>query len=85
MTAACSAVMVGRGNRKDGASSADEERWGMTRAELKKRVLRLHKDGMGLLKIGRTLGVGTGTVQRVLMERPRPFDVGVAEAALASQ
>jgi hypothetical protein len=29
--------------------------------------------------------LGTGTVQRVLMERPRPFDVDVAEAALASQ
>ena len=39
----------------------------------------------GLLKIGKTLGIGTGTVQRVLMEQPRPFDVDVAEAALASQ
>jgi hypothetical protein len=29
--------------------------------------------------------IGTGTVQRVLMEQPRPFDVGVAEAAFASQ
>jgi hypothetical protein len=37
------------------------------------------------LKIGKALGVGTGTVQRVLMEQPRPFDVGVAEAAFASQ
>jgi DNA invertase Pin-like site-specific DNA recombinase len=36
-------VQLGRGNRKDGARSADEERWGMTRAELEKRVLRLHK------------------------------------------
>jgi hypothetical protein len=37
------------------------------------------------LKIGKALvGIGTGTVQRVLMEQPRPFDVGVAEAAFAS-
>jgi hypothetical protein len=28
-----------------------------------------------------TLGIGTGTVQRVLMEQPRPFDADVAEAA----
>jgi hypothetical protein len=32
------------------------------------------------LKIGKALGIGTGTVQRVLMEQPRPFDVDVAEA-----
>ena len=57
----------------------------MSRAELEKRILRLHKDGTGMLKIGKTLGVGTGTVQRVLMEQPRPFDVDVAEAAFASQ
>jgi hypothetical protein len=37
------------------------------------------------LKIGKTLGIGTGTVQRVVMEQPRPFDVDAAEAALASQ
>jgi len=30
------------------------------------------------LKIGRALGTGTGTVQRVLMEQPRPFEVGAA-------
>jgi hypothetical protein len=37
------------------------------------------------LKIGKALGIGTGTVQRVLMmEQPRPFDVDVAEAAFAS-
>jgi hypothetical protein len=30
------------------------------------------------LKIGKTLGIGTGTVQRVLMEQTRPFDVGAA-------
>ena len=76
-------VKLGRGNKKDGERSADEERWGMSRAELKKRILRLHKGGTGILKIGKALG--TGTVQRVLMEQPRPFDVDVAEAACASQ
>jgi DNA invertase Pin-like site-specific DNA recombinase len=63
-------VKLGRGNRKDGARSLDEERWGMTRAELEKRILRLHKDGMGMLKIGKALGVGTSVVQGVV----RPFD-----------
>ena len=44
----------------------------MSRAELEKRVLRLHKGGTGILKIGKALvGIGTGTVQRVLMEQPR--------------
>jgi len=57
----------------------------MRRAESDKRILRLHKGGTGILKIGKALGIGTGTVQRVVMEQPRPFDVGLAEAALASQ
>jgi hypothetical protein len=35
------------------------------------------------LKIGKALGIGTGTIQRVLMEQPRPFDVDVAEGAFA--
>ena len=60
----------------------DEERWGM---KLEKRILRLHKGGTGILKIGKELDIGTGTVQRLLMEQPRPFDVGVAEASFASQ
>ena len=51
----------------------------MSRAELEKRILRLHKDGTGILKIGKALG--TGTLQRVVTEQPRPFDVDVAEAA----
>jgi hypothetical protein len=55
----------------------------MSRAELEKRILRLHKGGTFILKIGKTLGIGKGTVQRVLMEQPRPFDVVVAEAAFA--
>ena len=78
-------VKLGRGNKKDGERNADEERWGMSRAELKKRILRLHKGGTGILKIGKTLGVGmTASVQRLVMEQPRPFDVGVTEAAFAS-
>ena len=36
------------------------------------------------MKIGKALGIGTGTVQRVLMEQPRPFDVDAAEAALCA-
>ena len=62
-------VQFGRGNRKDDGRSKDEERWGMS-AELEKRILSLHKGGMGVLKIGRTLGVGSGTVQKVLLDRP---------------
>ena len=73
-------VKLGRGNKKDGGRSTDEKRWGMTRTELEKRILRLYKGGTGMVKIGKTLGVGTGTVQRVVMEKPRPFGVDVAEA-----
>jgi hypothetical protein len=29
--------------------------------------------------VGKALGIGTGTVQRVVMEQARPFDVDVAE------
>ena len=75
-------VKLGRGNKKDGERNADEERWGMSRAELEKRILRLYKGGAGMLKIGKTLGIGTGLVQRVLVEQPRPFDVDVAEAPM---
>ena len=72
-------VKLGRGNRKDKRRSADEERWGMSRPELEKRVLRLYKGGTGMVKIGKMLGIGTGFVQRVVTEQPRPFEVGVAE------
>jgi len=67
-------VQFGRGNRKDDGRSKDEERWGMSRAELERRILSLHKGGMGILKIGRTLGVGSGTVQGVL----RPFEISAS-------
>jgi hypothetical protein len=30
------------------------------------------------LKIGKTLGIGTGTVQRVVIEQPRPFEAASA-------
>src|SRR6201997_4986864 len=59
-------VKLGRGNRKDHKRSADEKRWGMSRVELETRILRLRKQGMGFVKIGRTLGVGTSVVQRVV-------------------
>jgi len=71
-------VKMGRGHRKDGERSADEERWGMSKAELEKRILRLYTDGTGILKIGKTLGVGTATVQRIVMEQPRPFEVSAS-------
>ena len=67
-------IRFGRGNRKDDGRSRDEERWGMSRAELERRILSLHKGGMGILKIGRTLGVGSGTVQGVL----RPFEISAS-------
>jgi DNA invertase Pin-like site-specific DNA recombinase len=63
-------VKLGRGNRKDRKRSADEKRWGMSRPELQTRILRLRKQDMGLVKIGRTLGVGTSVVQRVLATAP---------------
>ena len=31
--------MLGRGNKKDGERSADEQRWGVSKAELEKRQL----------------------------------------------
>jgi DNA invertase Pin-like site-specific DNA recombinase len=71
-------VKLGRGNRKDDRRSADEERWGMSRAKLEGQIRKLHKDGIGILKIGRTLGVGTSVVQRAVKEQPRPFEVASA-------
>ena len=57
---------MGRGKRKDGNRSADEVRWGMSTAEMEKRILSLRSEGKGILKIGRELGVGTALVERVL-------------------
>ena len=64
--ARASGTKLGRGNRKDGKASKDEKRWGMSTAAMEKKIKQLHKGGMGMLKIGRELGVGTGFVQRVL-------------------
>ena len=68
-------MKLGRGRKKPDNEgkverSADEKRWGMSKAKLEERILALHKGGMGILKIGRTLGVGSGTVQKVLIDRP---------------
>jgi DNA invertase Pin-like site-specific DNA recombinase len=59
-------VKMGRGCRKDGNRSADEVRWGCSKAELEKRILALRSEGMGVLKIAKTLGIGTALVQRVI-------------------
>jgi DNA invertase Pin-like site-specific DNA recombinase len=67
-------VEFGRGKRKDGARSLDEQRWGMSRAELEKRILRLRKDGSGILKIAKTLGIGTSVVQGVVS----PFEAAAS-------
>jgi DNA invertase Pin-like site-specific DNA recombinase len=61
-------VKLGRGSRKDGQRSVDEKRWGMSRAELEKRIRKLRSEGKGILTIARTIGVGTGTVQRAIEE-----------------
>lgn len=59
-------VKLGRGNRKDGTKSVDEKRWGMSRDQLEKRVLALRNKGNGILKIAKTLGVGTSVVQAIV-------------------
>jgi transposase-like protein len=59
-------IKLGRGKRKDGRRSADEQRWGKSADQMEKRILGLRK-GMGIMKIARTLGVGTSMVQRVVL------------------
>ena len=76
-------LLAGRIVRWRATTRNQSGHWGTSRAELEKRILRLHKGGTGILKIGKALGIGTGTVQRVLLEQPRPFGVNVAEAAFA--
>ena len=49
----------------------------MSRAELEKPILRLYKGGTRILKIGRTLSVGSGTVRGVL----RPFEISASANA----
>jgi DNA invertase Pin-like site-specific DNA recombinase len=60
-------IKLGRGKRKDGRRTADEQRWGKSAHQMEKRILGLRKEGMGILKIARTLGVGTSMVQRVVL------------------
>jgi DNA invertase Pin-like site-specific DNA recombinase len=62
-------VEMGRGKRKDGEQSADEER---------RVYLRLHKARTGILKIGKELGVRTSVVQRVVHNNP--FEASSASA-----
>ena len=38
----------------------------MTSSNTEKQILKLHSKGMGMLRIGRKLGVGTSVVQRVV-------------------
>ena len=69
--AKASGVKLGRGNKKPDDKgridrSEDEKRWGMSRAELDKRIRKLRSEGKGILTIARTIGVGTSTVQRAL-------------------
>jgi hypothetical protein len=51
-------------------ASADEKRWGMSTAAMEKKIQALHRSGMGMLRIGRELGVGNGFVQRVISPSP---------------
>ena len=51
----------------------------MTRAQLEKRIRKLHRSGMGMMKIGKALGVGT-TVERRAIYRASwsPFDASAS-------
>jgi len=40
------------------------------KAKVEERIRELRAEGMGMLKIGRTIGVGTSVVQRVLARLP---------------
>ena len=71
-------LLAGRIVRWRATTRSQSGHWGTSRAELEKRILRLHKGGTGILKIGKTLGIGTGTVQRVLMEQPRALSTSAS-------
>jgi DNA invertase Pin-like site-specific DNA recombinase len=77
-TARAAGVKMGRGNRKDGQRSADEDRWGMFEGRDGKTNPEPLQGGTGILKIGKELGVGTATVQRVVAEQPRPFEASAS-------
>ncbi|MBR0778546.1 recombinase family protein [Bradyrhizobium diazoefficiens] len=55
-----------KGTKLGRGSKADTERWGTTKAMLRTKVNDLRAQGMGKIKIAKTLGIGTGTVQRIL-------------------
>jgi hypothetical protein len=42
----------------------------MSTAAMEKKIKALHRSGMGMLRIGRELGVGNGFVQRVISPSP---------------
>jgi len=46
----------------------------MTRAQLEKRIRKLHRSGMGMMKIGKALGVGTTVVRRAIYRASWPKD-----------
>jgi DNA invertase Pin-like site-specific DNA recombinase len=41
---------------------------------VEKRIQTQLRTGKGMLKVAREIGVGSGTVQRIAQEMPRPFD-----------
>ena len=43
-------------------------------AAVEKRIRAQLRAGKGILKVAREVGVGTGTVQRIAQELPRPFE-----------
>ncbi|WP_027520546.1 recombinase family protein [Bradyrhizobium sp. Ec3.3] len=55
-----------KGTRLGRGSTKDAERWGTTKAVIATKVKALRAQGMGKMKIAKTLGIGTGTVQRIL-------------------
>jgi hypothetical protein len=51
---------------------------------VEKRIQAQLRAGKGILKVAREVGVGTGTVQRIARESPRPFEPR-KEASLRSR
>jgi hypothetical protein len=46
-------------------------------AAVEKRIQAQLRAGKGIIKVAREVGVGTGTVQRIAQEMPRPFAAAV--------
>jgi hypothetical protein len=53
-----------------GAGQGEGHRARATKPAVEDRILSLRKGGMGMLKIGRTVGVGTSVVQRAAAASP---------------